>query len=93
MDYEPSGAGGQYVLHVTPKSSSKYVYLGKVWVDGVDFAVTRIEVEPSQNPSFWTKKSEIHHEYKKVDAFWLPAWNESVSYIRLGGRVTLIIEY
>lgn len=93
VDYEPTGAGGQYVLHVTPKSSSKYVYLGKVWVDGIDFAVTRIEVEPSQNPSFWTKKSEIHHEYKKVGAFWLPARNESVSYIRLGGRATLTIEY
>ena len=48
---------------------------------------------PAQNPSFWTKKSEIHHEYKKVGAFWLPARNESVSYIRLGGRATLTIEY
>ena len=93
VGYELSNTGGQYVLHVTPKSRSKYVYLGKVWVDGVDFAVTRIEVEPSQNPSFWTKKSEIHHEYKKVGAFWLPARNESVSYIRLGGRATLTIEY
>ena len=93
VGYEPSNTGGQYVLHVTPKSSSKYVYRGKVWVDEVDFAVTRIEVEPSQNPSFWTKKSEIHHEYKKVGAFWLPARNESVSYIRLGGRATLTIEY
>jgi hypothetical protein len=93
VGYELSDTGGQYVLHVTPKSRSKYVYLGKVWVDGGDFAVTRIEVEPSQNPSFWTKKSEIHHEYKKVGAFWLPARNESVSYIRLGGRATLTIEY
>jgi hypothetical protein len=62
-------------------------------LDGTDFAVTRIEGEPAQNPSFWTKKSEIHHEYKKVQAFWLPARNESVSYIRLGGRATLTIEY
>jgi hypothetical protein len=38
-------------------------------VDGIDFAVTHIEAEPAQNPSFWTKKSEIHHEYKKVGAF------------------------
>jgi hypothetical protein len=93
LGYEPSNTGGQYVLHVTPKSRSKYVYLGKVWVDGVDFAVTHIEVEPTQNPSFWTKKNEIRHKYKKVVAFWLPARNESVSYIRLGGRATLTIEY
>jgi membrane peptidoglycan carboxypeptidase len=93
VGYETSSTGGQYVLHVTPKSHSKYVYVGKVWVDAVDFAVTHIEVEPTQNPSFWTKKSEIRHEYKKVGAFWLPVRNESVSYIRLGGRATLTIEY
>jgi hypothetical protein len=93
MGYEPSNTGGQYVLQVSPKSRNKYVYRGKVWVDGIDFAVTHIEVEPTQNPSFWTKKSEIRHEYKKVGAFWLPARNESVSDIRLGGRATLTIEY
>ena len=62
VGYEPSRTGGHYVLRVSPKSRSKYVYRGKVWVDGNDFAVTRIEGEPAQNPSFWTKKSEIHHE-------------------------------
>lgn len=93
VGYEPSNTGGQYVLQVSPKYRSKYVYRGKVWVDGVDFAVTHIEVEPGQNPSFWTKKSEIRHEYKKVGAFWLPVRNESVSYIRLGGRATLTIDY
>ena len=91
--YEPSDAGGQYVLQVSPKAKSKYVYRGKVWVDGTDFAVTRIEAEPAQNPSFWTKKNEIHHEYRKVEAFWLPVRNESVSEVRLGGRATLTIEY
>jgi len=93
VGYEPAKTGGQYVLQVVPKQRCKYVYRGKVWVDGTDFAVTRIDAEPAQNPSFWTKKSEIHHEYEKVEAFWLPARNESVSYIRLGGRATLTIEY
>jgi hypothetical protein len=76
---EPSNAGGQYVLRVSPKSPSKYVYRGKVWVDGIDFAVTHIEAEPAQNPSFWTKKSEIHHEYKKASGF-LPRMNRSVTF-------------
>jgi len=93
LSYEPSETGGQYVLQVTPKAKSKYVYRGKVWVDASDFAVTHIEAEPAQNPSFWTKKNEIHHDYKKVQAFWLPVRNESVSFIRLGGRATLTIEY
>src|ERR1700674_3705666 len=91
--FESSDKGSQYVLAVNPKTKSKYLYRGKVWVDGTDFAVTRIDAEPAQNPSFWTKKSEIHHEYVKVQDFWLPRRNESISYIRLGGRATLTIEY
>jgi hypothetical protein len=93
IDYEPSETGGQYLFRVSPKSISKYVYRGKVWVDETDFAVTRIEAQPAQKPSFWTKKTEIHHEYKKVQGFWLPIRNESVSDIRMGGRATLTIEY
>ena len=92
-DVNSSDKGSQYVLAVYPKAKSKYVYRGKVWVDGIDFAVTRIDAEPAQNPSFWTKKNEIHHEYMKVQDFWLPRRNQSVSYIRLGGRATLTIEY
>jgi hypothetical protein len=91
--FEPSERGGQYVLEVTPKSTSKFVYHGRIWVDAADFAVTHIQAEPAQNPSFWTKKNEIRHDYKKFGDFWLPVKNESVSYIRLGGVATLTIEY
>lgn len=93
IGYEPSKTGGQYVLRVDPKVRGKYLYRGQVWVDGADFAVTRIEAEPAENPSFWTKKSKIHHQYEQVQGFWLPVKNESVSDIRLGGRATLTIEY
>jgi hypothetical protein len=93
VEFESSPTGGQYLLRVTPKIKSKYVYNGKIWVDATDFAVTRIEAEPAQNPSFWTKKNEIHHEYTKIQAFWLPVRNESISFVRLGGRATLTIEY
>jgi hypothetical protein len=93
LRYEPSERGGQYVLQVTPKSKNRYVYRGQIWVDGTDFAVTRIQAEPVENPSFWTKRSRIYHEYEKVQGFWVPIRNESVSFIRLGGRATLTIEY
>jgi hypothetical protein len=91
VGYDP--AQGQYELQVTPKHKNKYVYRGKIWVDPTDFAVTRIEAEPAQNPSFWTKKSEVRHEYEKIQNSWVPVKNESISYIRLGGRATLTIEY
>lgn len=91
--YETTGADSYYILEVEPKVPSKFLYRGKVWIDSKDFAVARIDVEPAKSPSFWTKKSEIRHVYTKVDGFWLPLQNKSVSTIRLGGQAILTIDY
>lgn len=91
--YEMTPSGPMYVLSVVPQSKSKFLYLGKIWVDATDFAVTRIEGEPAKNPSFWIKKTEIKHTYEKVGDFWLPEGNHTESQIRIGGRATLSIEY
>jgi outer membrane lipoprotein-sorting protein len=82
-----------YVLTVDPKTKSKFLFRGKIWVDANDFAVVRLEAVPAKNPSFWTKNNEIEQLYKKVDDFWLPERNHSVSSIRLGGHADLTIEY
>jgi hypothetical protein len=91
--YENGPAGGCYVLNLLPKTRNKFLYRGKIWVDAQDFAVMRIEGEPAKNPSFWIKKTEVKHQYRKVNDFWLPAENHTESLIRLGGRATLSIEY
>jgi hypothetical protein len=91
--FETSQETPQYVLEVKPKKDNKFLYRGKIWVDGKDFAVTRIEAEPAKSPSFWVKKSEVKHRYEKVDAFWLPAENKTDSWIRMGGHAVLSIEY
>ena len=90
---EEDSEGGRYILSVTPKSKNKFLYRGKVWIDAVDFAVVKIEAQPAQNPSFWIKRTEIRHSYRKVDNFWLPAENHSESFIRIGGHADLSIEY
>jgi len=91
--YEDTPDGCSYTLNVEPKSPNKLLYRGRIWVDSKDFAVCRIEAEPSKNPSFWIKKTEIHHSYLKVGDFWLPAQNQSVSAVRGGGHAVLTIKY
>ncbi|HXZ80841.1 MAG TPA: hypothetical protein VEG30_12995 [Terriglobales bacterium] len=91
--YEQGPEGTTYVLQVEPKSKNRFLYVGRIWVDGDDFAVKKIRAEPAKNPSFWTKKNEIEHEYMKVGDFWVPVRNRSVSSTRLGGTATLTIEY
>jgi hypothetical protein len=82
-----------YILGIQPKVPNKFLYRGRIWVDDQDFAVCRIEGEPAKNPSIWITKTEIHHNYQKFEAFWLPVENQSVSSLRLGGRATLTITY
>lgn len=82
-----------YVVAVEPKIPSKLLFRGRIWVDSRDFAVCRIEAEPSKNPSFWIKKTDIHHSYLKIGDFWLPSENKSVSVVRGGGRAVLTIKY
>lgn len=90
---ESTPAGDSYILSVTPKKKSKFLYRGKVWIDAADFAVARIEAEPAANPSFWISRTRIRHDYVKIGEFWLPAHNQSVTNVRLGGNAVLTIDY
>jgi hypothetical protein len=90
---EQTAGGPAYILSVEPRTQNKLLYRGRIWVDAVDFAVTKIEGEPSKNPSFWTKETKIEQVYTKVGDFWLPQSNRSTSVIRLGGRASFTIDY
>lgn len=93
LEQQESADHCSYVVAVEPKIPSKLLYRGRIWVDSKDFAVCRIEAEPSKNPSFWIKKTDIQHTYLKIGDFWLPSENKSVSVIRGGGHAVLTIKY
>ncbi len=85
--------GDQYILDVKPKAPSKFLYVGRIWVDSRDFAVRQIEAQPARNPSFWITGTAIHYTYRKIGDFWLPAETATTSTLRLSGHATLIIKY
>jgi ribonuclease HI len=93
LEWRTDTGGCNYVLGIQPKVPNKFLYRGRIWVNDKDFAVCRIEGEPSKNPSIWITKTEIRHNYQKVEDFWLPVENQSVSSLRFGGRATLTITY
>jgi hypothetical protein len=82
-----------YVFAVEPKVKNKLLYRGKIWIDAGDYAVIKVEAQPAETPSFWIKKTEIHHVYAKSGEFWLPETNRSESKVRLGGSAVLTIDY
>jgi len=93
VTYERTGDQGFYVLEVTPRIKNKFLFRGRIWVDGQDFAVARMEGEPAKNPSWWTKRNVIHVTYEKVGDFWLPARNETNTQVRIVGSSLLTIVY
>lgn len=93
LQYEADFSGSTYVLGVEPRRKDKLLYRGRIWVNAEEFAVVRLEAEPAKNPSFWTRNSKIVQVYSKVRDFWLPAYNESASDVRLGGHAELTIQY
>lgn len=89
----PSLYGGCYRLEVEPRKDNKYLYRGEICVNAADFAVESIDAELAKSPSFWIKKTHIEHHYQKIGQFWLPASNQTVTSVRLGGTATLNILY
>jgi hypothetical protein len=81
-----------YILEVNPKSKSKYLVRGRIWVDAFDFAIVRVEGSPAENPSFWTKSVHFVRTYRKVGDVWVAATTTSVTDVRIFGAAELSIK-
>jgi hypothetical protein len=82
-----------YVLQVEPLTGSPYLYRGKIWVDAADGAVSKMDVQPAKNPSFWISQTLIHQTSSRIGNFWLPRQNRSETRVRIGGKAVLTIDY
>jgi hypothetical protein len=91
--FEHTANGDFYVLNVSPKGKSRFLYRGKIWVDAHDFAIARMEGEPQRNPSMWAGHTDVAYRWTDLSGFWLPEHTESTSQVRMGGKITLTIDY
>ena len=82
-----------YVFELEPKTQTKYLTRGRIWVDSNDYAVVQIEGTPARNVSFWTKKVNFVQTFAKNGELWLAQSNRSVTDARLFGIANLTIEY
>src|SRR5690606_6600417 len=48
-----------YVLEITPRREDQYLMRGRIWVDDADAAIVRMEGEPAERPSFWTRSTHF----------------------------------
>jgi len=82
-----------YLLGITPRREDKYLIEGRIWIDGEDWGIVRLQGSPAKRPSFWARQTQIDRRYKRIEAMWLDDSLESSSDILIAGRSTLRIEY
>ena len=93
LEYQKTETDEFYVLDAQPREKNKFLFQGRIWVDGKDFAIIRVEGAPAVNPSWWTLKTDFTRTYKKFDEYWLPESNESTTHVRIFGTAVLTITY
>lgn len=82
-----------YVLELAPKVKSRFLILGKAWVDAGSYAVVRIEGQFAASISLLVGAPHISEEFMEVHGFWLPAHVRSVTSSFLLGLSQLDIRF
>jgi hypothetical protein len=82
-----------WVLEAIPREENRFSYKGKVWVSKEDYAIMRIVGSPAKNPSWLMGSSTFDYRYARTGEFWLPQRNDTVSHLRIGGEITLAVDY
>jgi hypothetical protein len=85
-------SGPAYVLTINPKTVSRYLVEGKIWVSAEDYSIIRVEGQPAQNPSFWVHNVHFVYTNQRVGQFWLASSTHSTSEVRIFGPSELTIE-
>jgi hypothetical protein len=81
-----------YVLEINPKTVSKFLIRGRIWVDCEEFAIVRVEGAPALKPSAFIHNIHVVQQYMKVGPAWLPLYNHSMSDSFLFGHTDVAID-
>jgi hypothetical protein len=82
-----------YVLDLAPRSKSRFLIVGKAWVDSTSYAVVRMEGRFAASLSLLAGAPRISQEFIEVNGFWLPGRIRSVTSSFLLGSTELEILY
>jgi len=96
-DFRLVGAEAQqgrpaYVLEVNPRTVSKFLMRGRIWVDCEDFAIVRVDAAPALKPSALIHNVHVVQQYVKVGPEWLPLYNHSMSESFFFGHTDVAID-
>jgi hypothetical protein len=80
-----------YVLELAPRVKSRFLIVGRAWVDAGSYGVVRIEGQFAASISILLGAPRISEEFVEVSGFWLPGHVRSVTSSLLLGATELDI--
>jgi hypothetical protein len=80
-----------YVLELAPRAKSRFLIVGRAWIDSGSFAVVRIEGQFAASISVLVGAPRITEEFVEVHGFWLPGHVRSITSSLLLGSTELEI--
>jgi len=87
------GGRNCHVLELTPRIKSRFLIVGKAWVDAVSYAVVRTDGRFAASLSLLVGAPQISQEFIEVQGFWLPGHVRSVTSTFLLGPTQLDIVF
>ena len=81
------------MLEASPRTKSKFLNRGEVWVDAENFDVSRITGQPAKNSSSWIRRSQFGYRYAKSESFWLPESTDADADALVFGHTEVKIRY
>jgi hypothetical protein len=82
-----------YVLELAPRMKSRFLIVGRVWVDRSSYGVVRLDGRFASSLSTLVGAPHIREEFIEVQGFWLPGHVRSVTSSFLLGPTELDIAF
>jgi negative regulator of sigma E activity len=82
-----------YVLALTPRTKSRFLIMGKAWVDVESFGTVRIDGQFAASISMLVGAPRFREDFVEVNGFWLPGHVRSVTSSFLLGPTELDIVF
>lgn len=82
-----------YVLALTPRTKSRFLIMGKAWVDAESFGTVRIDGQFAASVSLLVGAPRLREDFVEVNGFWLPGHVRSVTSSFLLGPTELDIVF
>jgi hypothetical protein len=82
-----------YVLELAPKARSRFLIVGKAWVDASDYGVVRLSGQYAASMSVLVGAPHLDEDFIEVQGFWLPGHVRSITNSVLLGPTELEIVF